>query len=302
MTDKNNQDIKNNLDIKNIICQLHSRYKNTDILYDEIKSIDYCYTSTHDTCLKIYDILNILINNKLEIPENLINRYFQITCTSIECWSNNYDNNLAFILYIFENIKLTDSNIKYLINTKNSEVMVIFLNNYKYINGNILKNICSSDNYYYKTINDFIVNNNNQEYINILFENSIKAFDSNTIEKLLDNKINVSKDIFVKIIRISFNIKNGLDLIKKCILNGGQIEKNTLKLAISEYIHTYSEYYDRYSDYYTTTIYEIDKIIMFLFDNGSTDITISEILCLNINKYKQDLINYLIDNNIVTTK
>jgi hypothetical protein len=287
--------------IKNIFNQLHSRFKNTNILDDDIKSIDYCYVSTHDTCSKINDIFEIMLDNKLTISENFINRYFKIICSSIECWSNNYDKNLAHILYIFENINLTDKNIKYIIDTGNAEIIHMFINNYKNINFNIIKKI-SDNKEYYNITHEYILKNNNQEYLNLLLENAIKQFDFQSIEKMLDNKINVTQDLFVKIIRISFNIKNGLDLVKKCILNGGRIEKNTLDLSIYEYINTYNGYYDRYSRYYSCSIYDMDKIIMFLFENGSTDITISKILTLNIHKVNQELINYLVDNNIVITK
>lgn len=285
--------------IKNILCQLHNRFKNTNILDDDIKSIDYCYVSTHDTCSKIYDIFEIMLDNKLIISENFINRYFKIICSSIECWSNNYDKNLAHILYIFENINLTDKNIKYLIDTENAEIIHMFINNYKNIDFNIIKKISVNKEYYNITY-EYILKNNNQEYINLLLENAIKQFDFQSVEKMLDNKINVTQDLFVKIIRISFNIKNGLDLVKKCILNGGHIEKNTLNFTLDEYINTYNGYYDRYSQYYSCSIYDMDKTIMFLFENGSTDITISKILISNT--YNKELINYLVDNNIVITK
>ena len=153
--------------------------------------------------------------------------------------------------------------------------------------------------FYYKTLNEYILNSNNQEYTNLLFDYAIKKYDSETINKLLDNKINITQELFIRIVQLSLHIENGLNLIKKSIINGGRIEKTTIKSAIEEYnkrsLLKYNSYYGINNN--------CNKILIFLFENGSTDITFTEILKLHIYvNINSEFINYLIDNNVEITK
>ena len=74
--------------------KLPSRLAKTNILDDSIKSVDYCYVSTHDYCNLLINTLRNLIDEKKPIPEKLVERFFKVNITSIECWSLNYDINI----------------------------------------------------------------------------------------------------------------------------------------------------------------------------------------------------------------
>jgi hypothetical protein len=290
--------------IQEILSTLHNRFEKTDILYDDIKTIDYCYTSTHDYCCVIIKLINHYINNKIIIPDQLITRFFKIFGNQIECWSLNYNDNIKMADYIFKNHKFSDKNIEIISRIEYSEIISMFLNSYTNMNKNIDEQILNkllSNNTNYELLCDYILKNNNLDQIQILLESSIKNFDSRTIIKLLDNKITFSQNLFIKILRIACNMTNGLDLIKKCIINGAKIEKNMIRQLKEEILDKLNYYYNNSNNKSYTDNYE--TIIPFLYDNGSTDIIMSDILELSIGHNSlQNIINNLLDNDLEITK
>jgi hypothetical protein len=284
-----------------IIKSLPSRLKNTDILHDDIKTVDYCYTSSHDYCKHILSLLTHYIDKEEEdIPEKLIERYIKVICNSIECWSLNYDINITRVVYIFENCNFTDNIINQIINLQNAEVFTIFINNYK-ITDDILDKILDKNTFYNITY-DFIKNNTNYNYTNKLINYVIKNNDINTLDKMLDNKMQISNEQFIKIIALQ---SVNLDIIKKCINNGAKIEKNTLSLVINEYL-TKKNYKVGYDYYYhsNNNPQKYEHIIIFLFENGSTEINwinLKQIIYyVGTNEFNK-ILNNFIDNDMKLT-
>jgi hypothetical protein len=284
-----------------IIKSLPSRLKNTDILNDDIKTVDYCYASSHDYCKHILSLLTHYIDQeKVDIPEKLIERYIKVICNSIECWSLNYDINITRAMYIFENCDLTDNIINQIINLQNAEVFTIFINNYK-ITDDILDKILDKNNFYNITY-DFIKNNTNYNYTNKLINCIIKNNDIDTLNKMIDNKMQISNEQFIKIIALQ---STSLDIIKKCIINGAKIEKNTLSLVINEYLT--NKHYEAGNYYYyhsNNTPQKYENIFIFLFENGSTDITWTDLkqikYYVGTNEFN-NILNNFIDNDMKLT-
>ena len=275
------------------------RFKHVDILNDELKSIDYCYVSTHDYCSVILKKISDLIDAKLDIPEKLTYRFFHVIVRAIECWSLNYDINLKRVSYIFENYDLDDELITLIFKTENSEVIHLYLEKNKDMNNNLLTRILNIINKHNINIGnsfDIIIENilkiQNQENMNILFDNSVKTLNINLINKLLDFKYKPSTNSFIKLL---INLKDEpIDVIKKCIYNGIQIEKNFINLYTYEIFngHVYN-------------IYHFYDIIIYLYDNGANEINFNNFVKCQyaIEKTKfTDTINYLIDNNCLLTK
>jgi hypothetical protein len=294
-----------------IMNSIPSCFKNINILYDDIKNVDYCNTSSHDYCKHILNLIEYYIKKNENFPEKLIERFIKVICESIECWSLNYDDNLKKAKNIFKQNKLSDNVQKRILKIQNSEIYEIFLNNCE-INDDVLETILDN-NYFYNITYDFIMKNNKEKYIYKLLDYSIKNYDGDIITKLLDNKFNISNDMFIKIIVCSFRVKDGLELIKKCITNGAKIEKNTLSLVINNFITDYTNHVnnDRYYYYdvkflnknkYDTN--NSEEIFIFLFENGSTDINFTELNMVRpyINfQYFINILNYFIENGMNIT-
>jgi len=288
-----------------ILKQLPSRLKSTNILQDDIKTVDYCYTSSHDYCKHILSLLTYYIDQEgIDIPEKLLERYFKVACQNIECWSLNYDINITRTMYIFEKCNLTDNIINKILDIDNSEIFTMFINNYN-ITDEILNKILEKNKFYNITYEFIIKNNSKYNYNDKLIEYVTKNNDINTINKMLDNKILINNEQFIKIIVIHHC---DLNLIKKCINNGAKIEKNTLKLYIDEFLKhpTNSQYKYNYGyGYYDNpknSPKKDEELFIFLFENGSTDITWTDLKQIRFhinNSQFNNIVNNFIENDMI---
>jgi hypothetical protein len=283
-----------------------SRFLKTDILYDDLKSIDYCYVSTHDYCCIIIKKLTEFIENKTQIPEKLIERFFKVIVKAIECWSLNYDTNLERLTYIFKNVNMTNNLICSLFYTHNFEAIHIFLQNNENMNIELLKNILNilsydndddMENSFDILINN-IIKDNDINKINIIFEYAIKNKSIYIINKILDTKYKPSEKDFIKLLTFLKINNEPKEIIKKCVLNGIEIKK--------DFIHQYIEniLYNNYNYTYVDNGSFYD-IFTYLYDNGSTYINIYEILKCHIKINKtviNNVVNYFIDNTTKITR
>ena len=299
------QNLEQNLE--QIIKKLPTRLKSTNILLDDIKAVDYCHVSSHDYCKHILCLLTYYIDQEgIPIPEKLLERYFKVICQSIECWSLNYDININRTMYIFENCDLTENIINKILDVNNSETFTMFINNYN-ITDIILDKILEKNIFYNITYDYIIKNNSKYNYTNKLIDYITKNNDLDTINKLLDNKMIINNEQFLKI--ITMNLCD-LDLIKKCIINGGKIEKNTLKLYIDEYLKNQKNQKNTYgyNHYYTkkNIPQKYEEIFIFLFENGSTNINLIDLkqikYYIGANEFNNILNNFIENDMILSTE
>lgn len=283
--------------------KLPSRLAKTNIFDDPIKTVDYCYVSTHDYCNIIINTLTNLIDEKKPIPEKLVERFFKVIVTAIECWSLNYDVNIKRLKYIFENVKLTDNILRSLFLTENFEAIQIFLEHNENMNIELLKNIMNifANININKNINidnslDMLIENiikqNDSNKIKIIFDYAMEVNSIYIINKILDSKYKPSDEDFINLLISVKNKDEPIELIKKCILNGIEIKKEHIQIYLQNIITNY---------YNSDSFYDI---FTYLYDNGSTYVSISDIskcyakISTNL---LHNAINYLIDNiNIVT--
>ena len=288
--------------LEQILKQLPSRLKSTNILLDDIKAVDYCYTSSHDYCKHILCLLTYYIDQeRIDIPEKLIERYFKVICNSIECWSLNYDINIIRTMYIFENCNLTENIINKILDIDNSEVFTMFINNYN-ITEDITDKILKKNTFYNITYDYIIKNNSKFNYTDKLIGYVTKNNDINSINHMLDNKMLITNEQFLKIISMN---QCDLNLIKKCINNGAKIEKNTLELYINEYLKNKMTLYQNNHKYNYNNGKNIplsyEDLFIFLFENGSTEITWT---CLKQIKYYighqefNNILNNFVENDM----
>jgi hypothetical protein len=274
--------------------KLPSRLAKTNILDDSIKSVDYCYVSTHDYCNLLINTLRNLIDEKKPIPEKLVERFFKVNITSIECWSLNYDINIKRLKYILENVKLTDNILHSLFLTENFEAIQIFLDHNENMDAVLLQNIMNI--FANKNINignsldmliENIIKHNDSNKIKIIFDYAMKVNSIYIINKILDSKYKPTDKDFINLLISVRNKDEPIELIKKCILNGIEIKKEDIQIYIQ---HIITSYYNSDSFY---------NIFTYLYDNGSTYVSISDILKCYAKICMGELhktINYLIDN------
>jgi hypothetical protein len=283
--------------------KLPSRLAKTNILNDNIKTVDYCYVSTHDYCNILISTLTNLIDEKKPIPEKLVERFFKVIVTSIECWSLNYDINIKRLKYIFDNVKMTDNILRSLFLTENFEAIQIFLDHNENMNAALLQNIMNifANININKNINignsldmliENIIKHNDSNKIKIIFDYAMEVNSIYIINKILDSKYKPTDEDFINLLISVRNKDEPIELIKKCILNGIEIKKEHIQIYIQ---HIITSYYNADSFY---------NIFTYLYDNGSTYVSIYDILkCYakisTVNLH--NAINYLIDNiNTIT--
>jgi hypothetical protein len=260
------------------------KIKNIDVLNDPIKVTEYC-TTTHEYCTYITHLISDNVINKNNIPEHLIKRYINLVCDQMLCWSLNYDKHLKNIKYILENINFDNIIVKNINN--NNELINLFVGTMKDINLQFIKEVSKNQEIFTTLVENFI---NSNQYIDDIFEYSLNKKYDKTLNLLLDNKFKIeTEEKFFKIV-VQFNSSNNIvNIIKKCIANGYNITKNTVHNLLM------------LNNYYKTNY---DKIIIFLYDNGSTNFNILDIL-KPLNRFDVDIsniVNHLIDNNYAITE
>jgi hypothetical protein len=258
------------------------KIKNIDVLNDPIKVTEYC-TTTHEYCTYITHLISDDVNNNNNIPEFLIKRYINLVCDQMLCWSLNYDKHLKNIKYILENINFDNIIVKNINN--NNELINLFVLTMKDINLQFIKDISKNQEIFTTLVENFI---NTNQHIDDIFEYAINKRYDKTLNLLLDNKFKVdTEERFFKILKYFNPNNNIIQIIKKCIANGFNITKDTVKILVNT------------KENYTYYQQGLDKVIIFLYDNGSTNVTINE-LCLffpHNEQYLTNVINHLIDNN-----
>jgi len=279
-----------------------TRLHNTNILNDTLKSVDYC-DANHEYCSYITELMNKYFEEKeINISENFINRYLQIVCNNILCWSLNYDKHLKNCEYIIKNINFDKINTLKKIEN-NPEIYELYIKYEKNISIEFITNITNISNnqdVFIKFLKNYIENIIKSDIgLDVLFNFIITKQYINALDFLLDSKIKIpNSDIFNKIIVKLVVFQNDFDVIlKKCITNGANIEKNTLKnvfneIQKSQYIHSYN-------------CINIFKITSFLFDNGSTDISWFDLSNLKDKILFSELskiINHFVDNGYNLTQ
>jgi hypothetical protein len=256
------------------------KIKNIDVLNDPIKVTEYC-TTTHEYCIYITHLISSYVDaNNKNIPVILIERYIRLICDQMLCWSLNYDKHLKNIKYLLENVIFDKSIIKQVNN--NNELINIFISMMKDIDLQFIKDVSKNQEIFTTLVENFI---NSNQHINEIFEYVIIRKYEKTLTLLLDNKFKINNnEIFIKIITSFNNSNNIIEIIKKCIANGFNITKDTIKILIHN------------KDYYTYYQQNYDKIIIFLYDNGSTNFTITDLIKLFTHNelLLSNVINYII--------
>ena len=248
------------------------------------------------------DKINEYINSKQNITEKLIEQFFKENANSIESWSLNYNQNFKIAEYVINNYKLTNYSID-LILLSNSEIQCLFFEKYKYINHEIFSHIINILNRsndvgnLYNILVNYVITVYNEDNMNILFDYIIKCRDIKIIHNFLNSKVKPSINNFFVLICYLKIKDDPIDIIKKCVLNGIQIQKNFINLY-TDYISKIVNYYDRNDSFY--------DIVTYFYDNGATDVNIYNILLNCMNKINQKIIentiNYIIENNYDITK
>lgn len=274
-----------------------------DITRDQITSKEYCNNSKHDYCTYITEFVEDKLNKNEELSEMLLSRYFLKVCNSVECWSYNYKTLLQLTNRIYETVTINDTLIKKILVLYNTEVFVLYINSLKNINTDkisalfkLIETIPYSETRIdiNETLINYCISSKNQDILKLCFNIVIDINgDYNLIEKFLDLKLKPSEEQFFKILNIISNYEGNQEIIKKCILNGIEIKKDTL----NKYCDKVCRNLD-YDNFYGFNYFS--DICIYLYKNGSTDITINDIL--NANRNKDKFINYLIDENYNISK
>ena len=293
------------------------RISKIDITKDNINNNEYCLKShiSHDYCKYVKSIIKDLIDDKKEINDILLHRYFKIICSSIECWTYDYDNNLLLCMSIFDKFNqsdLSDYVLDKIMDSKNGELFLLFIGSisnftidcankllnlfkYEYYSGKIN----NEDNYnMLESTIEKCINSNNNELMHcalnyIINDNLYITFYTKLLEKLLDLKLKPSDEQFLKLLIKSIYNPEYLYIIKKCILNGIIIEKNLIK-NLMNYIN---------NPYNFKRINYFNDICIYFYDNGSTDFIIDDIIkCSDKICNMEKFINHIIDNDYNLTK
>jgi hypothetical protein len=280
------------------------RISKIDIIKDDIIGLEYC-TKSHDYCKYVKSIIKDLIDNKKEINK-LLDRYFKIICSSIECWTYDYDNNLLLCMSIFDKFNqsdLSDYAINKIIESQNCELFLLYIGSMDFtiVNvSNLLKCVRYSEEKInmYNLIIEKCINSNSNELMQYALNYTIdENLSESLLEKLLDLKLKPSDEKFLKLLVNIIDNEEYLSIIKKCILNGIIIERNLIKNFINYILQSKNIYY-----YYR--INHFSDICIYFYDNGSTDLTINDIIqCNKIDIiYTEKLINHIINNSYNLTK
>lgn len=283
-----------------------------------------CTDDTHDYCKYIKNLINKHIENKDNLINiNLLRRYF-LSLNNMLCFTIEYPDHLNICKYLLDNIlNLNRFNYEDKLNIfqsiKNVEVAEIFM---KYLIG---KDNTKLDNIFKKNNNEillfiFKINNNEILFIKLvesfIQENKNDMTDKNifdileyaiqynyisAVNFLINMGIKIDNIIFNKILILlikAYAIHLGLgftsiDIIKKCILNGAIINKDTLNIFLLN-IKINGNEINSYHTVSTTTTFT--EIMCFLFDNGSTDINFNTLHYVQSKFYLCDFLNYIVDN------
>ena len=281
------------------------RISKIDITKDDINGGEYC-TKSHDYCKYVISIIKDLINSNKEIGDKLFHRYFKIICKSIECWTCEYDNNLLLCMSIFDKFDLSDYVVDKIIDSQNCELFLLYIGSIDFTIENVSKllNLLGCAIYNDEKINMYdciiekCINSNNNELMQYALNYIIdKNLSEIQLEKLLDLKLKPSDDKFLKLLVNIVDNDEYLNIIKKCILNGIIIEKNLIKNFINYILQSKNIY-----NYYR--INHFSDICIYFYDNGSTDLTINDIIQSNKIDIKntEKLINHIINNDYNLTK
>jgi hypothetical protein len=287
-----------------------------DITRDNIGHREQCNVKTHDYCTYVTETVNNKLKNNHEISDILLTRFLSNVCGYIECWSYNYNFNLNILNRLLDKFKDKHNFVAYkIIHSQNIEVFLLYLNFLKSIdniNEEIIKEMFKLINdsldygnkkYLHNTLIEYCIDTQDKDIINICFDLVIDNNLIEYIEKILDLKIKPSNKQFIKLIKVITFTKseNNINIIKKCILNGIEINKNTINEFLELLFSTQHYFYDNKN---------VSSILIFLYENGSNNITIDKITdyldnseCSNsINSMFDKFINYLIDNKYELTK
>jgi len=273
------------------------KISNIDITRDPINSKEYCNNSTHEYCTYITEFVQDKLNKNEELSEILLQRYFGKVCNSVECWSYNYKVLLTLTNRIYESFTINDTILKKILVLYNAEIFVLYINSLKNIDTQKITDLFKlivTIPYSERRIdmNEALINYcillKNHDILKLCFDNIVDIYcDYNLIEKFLDLKIKPSEEQFYKILIRMLNCESYEDIIKKCILNGIEIKKDTIKKYIANFNNNFCDFYG---------INYFSDICIYLYKNGSTDIIINDIL--NILKISiEKFINYLIDDD-----
>jgi hypothetical protein len=272
------------------------KISNIDITRDPINSKEYCNNSTHEYCTYITEFVQDKLNKNEELSEILLQRYFGKVCNSVECWSYNYKVLLTLTNRIYDSVTINDTILKKILVLYNAEVFVLYINSLKNIDTKkILDLFKLIESIPYnetridmtETLINYSISLKNQDILKLCFNNIVNVNgDYNLIQKFLDLKIKPSEEQFYKILTKMLNYESYEDIIKKCILNGIEIKKDTIK----KYICLDNNFYDFYGINY------FSDICIYLYKNGSVNIIINDLLHINI-KYIEKFVNYLIDDD-----
>jgi hypothetical protein len=284
------------------------RLSKIDITKDDIIGLEYC-TKSHDYCKYVKSIIKDLIDNKKEI-NNLLHRYFKIICSSIECWTYDYDNNLLLCMSIFDKFNqsdLSDYAINKIIESQNCELFLLYIGSMDFtiVNVSNLLNLLKYARYSEEKINMYnliiekCINSNSNELIQYALNYTIdENLSESLLEKLLDLKLKPSDEKFLKLLVNIIDNEEYLSIIKKCILNGIIIERNLIKNFINYILQSKNIY-----NYYR--INHFSDICIYFYDNGSTDFTIDNIIKCSDKIdiiYTEKFLNHIINNDYNLTK
>lgn len=257
--------------------------------------VDKCDCNTHIYCNQLRDyILYHMINNTNDniktLNENLIRRYLKIM-EEIECWSLEYDLNINIIKYIFLKFNFTLDMKKSLFTNQNPEIIQLYFNtiNLNDITNEELENIFTSNIYNSTIIKDTVINNinfSNTSYVKKIFTILVNTDNFILINKLLDNKIDITYDEFLTIIAklcTYFNHSNFMGdvdfkkFMNKLILSGGTIKKSTMIDIFNKIIEIRLKHNNviKWNFYYFH--YYFCEFIQYLIDNNCDIITFPEI-------------------------
>lgn len=309
--------------------------KNNDYHYinDKVYT-EYC-DANHTYCKTIKSLIIIYNNKNHPIPENLLTRYICIVCNNIICWSIEYEDNLIlykdiinkmdsikniffkYISYDIENMEL----FNILINKINKDELVnIITSKYIYnVNKNILIKIFNKlleIKYDTKKLLIISLKNNLFDCLNDIFDSKFDITSnfnkidegSDMIDEYNDeyddddeygyNKFNNIHYLFDHILYslyLDTDYKDSIQLIKKIVINGFIIQKNTLKKFI---INTQNRLT---KNKYIIFSNNFDDICEYLLNNGSTDINISDFIDYNTKQNYNKLCNMIVEHkNSVT--
>lgn len=276
--------------------------KNVCIFNDDIGR-EWC-SDSHQYCKYInWNIEECIKNNKVITPK-LITRYFTIVCHNMLCWSYSYQQHLKICDHIIKNYDfhkfpiISDMICK---SSENMEVIDMIIESMvidKDVNYLDLYNSGGKNNFklLFEKLSKKFVNANNHivDMLNLaLNKGCYEALNNILDSKITFNDIGLFHLLLLKLYKS--NYPDSVSIIKKCILSGCTIKPDTIYKLLNDI--------KNYNTYSTGLL----QIIMFLYENGSTKIKINDFLDRKIHsaltsKDYNNIINYLIDNNIEITE